>query len=162
MQLDKLNQWLMLAANIGVISGIAFLAVEISQNTEALGAQSSYNLYLARTNSFRTLAQNPAGLADLFAREQVGEALAPGERFRLNMYGMAIAGDLEWQYGEILAGRVERPPYLADQWASLAVSVPTLLNALRSEKRFLNQDFAAFVDAEVLPRAEQLAAARGR
>lgn len=39
MQLDKLNQWLMLAANIGVISGIAFLAVEISQNTEALGAR---------------------------------------------------------------------------------------------------------------------------
>jgi hypothetical protein len=37
MPFDKLNQWLMLATNLGVIAGIAFLAVEISQNTEAGG-----------------------------------------------------------------------------------------------------------------------------
>ena len=37
MPFDMLNQWLMLAANLGVIAGIAFLAVEISQNTEAVG-----------------------------------------------------------------------------------------------------------------------------
>ena len=32
MNLDSLNKWLMLAANIGVITGIIFLAIEVDQN----------------------------------------------------------------------------------------------------------------------------------
>jgi hypothetical protein len=36
--MDKLNKWLMLVANIGVIVGIAFLAVEVNQNNRLLRA----------------------------------------------------------------------------------------------------------------------------
>ena len=39
MNMDSVNKWLMLVANIGVIAGIVFLAVEVSQNTKV--AQSS-------------------------------------------------------------------------------------------------------------------------
>jgi hypothetical protein len=38
MNMDKLNKWLMLVANIGVIVGIAFLAVEVNQNNRLLRA----------------------------------------------------------------------------------------------------------------------------
>ena len=37
--MDRLNQWLTLLANIGVIVGIVFLAFEIQQNTEMMKAQ---------------------------------------------------------------------------------------------------------------------------
>lgn len=37
--LDKLNQWLTLGANIGVLVGIIFLAVEMQQNTDMMQAQ---------------------------------------------------------------------------------------------------------------------------
>ena len=36
---DKVNKWLTLGANIGVLIGIIFLAVEIRQNTEMTRAQ---------------------------------------------------------------------------------------------------------------------------
>ena len=38
MSLEKLNTWLTLVANLGVLAGIVILAVEISQNTRALNA----------------------------------------------------------------------------------------------------------------------------
>ncbi len=38
-RLDKVNSWLTLLANIGVLVGIVFLAMEIQQNTEMMRAQ---------------------------------------------------------------------------------------------------------------------------
>jgi len=39
MQLDDLNKWLTLAANVGVLAGIIFLAIELQQNTNMMQAQ---------------------------------------------------------------------------------------------------------------------------
>lgn len=39
MTMDKLNQWLTLLANVGVIAGIVFLGIEIRQNTEMIQSQ---------------------------------------------------------------------------------------------------------------------------
>ena len=36
---EKLNQWLTLAANLGVLAGIIFLALEIQQNTATMNRQ---------------------------------------------------------------------------------------------------------------------------
>jgi len=38
--MEKLNQWLTLFANVGVLAGIVFLAVELQQNTQQLKLQS--------------------------------------------------------------------------------------------------------------------------
>ena len=37
--MDKLNQWLTLVANLAVLAGIIFLALEIQQNTSAINRQ---------------------------------------------------------------------------------------------------------------------------
>lgn len=47
MNLDSVNKWLTLTANVGVLAGIVFLAVEINQNTRAVEIESIW----ARTNS---------------------------------------------------------------------------------------------------------------
>ncbi len=39
MNTEALNRWLTLTANVGVIAGIVFLAVEIRQNTDMMRAQ---------------------------------------------------------------------------------------------------------------------------
>lgn len=44
MDLKKLNIWLTLAANIGVLTGIIFLAIEIRQNSDAIRAQTRAQL----------------------------------------------------------------------------------------------------------------------
>ena len=39
MILDSVNKWLMLAANVGVITGIYFLAIEVNDNTRNVRSQ---------------------------------------------------------------------------------------------------------------------------
>lgn len=39
MDIEKINQWLSLLANIGVLAGIVFLAIELQQNTQMMQAQ---------------------------------------------------------------------------------------------------------------------------
>ena len=43
MNMDKLNQWLMLGANLGVILGIIFLALEVQQNNNLIATQNRFN-----------------------------------------------------------------------------------------------------------------------
>lgn len=45
MSLDKLNSWLTLLANVGVLLGIIFLAYEIRQNTVSIQSQTRATLY---------------------------------------------------------------------------------------------------------------------
>lgn len=44
MDSDKLTKWLTLLANVGVIAGIVFLAIEIRQNSDAVRAQTRAQL----------------------------------------------------------------------------------------------------------------------
>ena len=53
MNMEKLNHWLMLAANVGVIAGIVFLAIEIRQNTDMMRAQTRSSV----TGSIMTLIE---------------------------------------------------------------------------------------------------------
>lgn len=40
MNLDSLNRWMTLGANVGVLAGIIFLGIEIGQNTSAVQSES--------------------------------------------------------------------------------------------------------------------------
>jgi len=60
MELDKLNQWLALAANIGVIAGIVFLALEVQVNTSAIRSSTIQAITDASANSLQLLSSDPA------------------------------------------------------------------------------------------------------
>ena len=60
MKLNPLNTWLTLAANLGVIAGIIFLALEIQQNTRTMQAaaiQDSTNIARQQILMFATDAE---------------------------------------------------------------------------------------------------------
>jgi hypothetical protein len=59
MELDKLNRWLTLAANIGVIAGIVFVAFEVQLNTSAIRSATIQAITDASANSLRSLASDP-------------------------------------------------------------------------------------------------------
>ena len=52
MDTDKVNRWLNLIANVSVVAGIVFLAVEVRQNTES---QDEF-LRLAQANAYQARA----------------------------------------------------------------------------------------------------------
>ena len=57
-RLDRLNAWLMLAANAGVLVGVIFLVVEINQNTRALNVQNIWNANAIANELNALLAQD--------------------------------------------------------------------------------------------------------
>ena len=54
---DRLNRWLTLAANFGVLIGIIFLVVEVRQNNTALNAQA----WQSRSDALREMSMFVAG-----------------------------------------------------------------------------------------------------
>ena len=66
MKVDRLNSWLGVFANIGVVAGIVFLAVEVNQNSSELEqsravstAQATFQLNAGMDDDYRAMAQDP-------------------------------------------------------------------------------------------------------
>ena len=66
MDTGKLNTWLSLSANIGVLVGIVFLAIEIRQNNNQLNQQ-SYQTWVAANMELNMATLDPAR-AELFTK----------------------------------------------------------------------------------------------
>ena len=69
MNLEKLNQWLTLFANFGVLAGIIFLGFEISQNTRTMQAAAIQE----STNIAREPLYFLAGNSDIARIESLGD-----------------------------------------------------------------------------------------
>jgi len=109
MNIDRLNDWLTLLANFGVIGGLIFLGLEVQQNTTAVQAsaiQESTNvarqqLLLYATNpSLAHLSVTPSGEMTVMERRQLA---AMRRSFWIGMQGlfrqwsMGVLPDEEWQ-----------------------------------------------------------------
>jgi len=81
MKLDALNQWLTLAANVGVLAGILFLAIEISQNSDAIQAQTRAQLSEQVTDLF-SVNMSDSNYADVLLRGNVGQELSLVEQYQ--------------------------------------------------------------------------------
>ena len=59
MKTSVLNEWLSLAASLGVIAGIVFLGVEIQQNTAVTRSAAALDISNASGEFFMRVAENP-------------------------------------------------------------------------------------------------------
>jgi hypothetical protein len=64
---DRLNRWLSLAANVGVLVGIVFLALEINQNSDHLALQLEFSQPTQKIFDNNRTLMNPA-VAAAFAK----------------------------------------------------------------------------------------------
>jgi hypothetical protein len=107
MDVDKVNRWLTLLANVGVIAGIVFLALEVHQNNELLEADARYNRMRVSWDGWQSLAEN-GDLANLMVAAQSGETLTDVERVRVDAVTTRILVAFEWTYRELPADSPER------------------------------------------------------
>ena len=80
MDSDRLNRWLALGANLGVLIGIVLLVIELQQNREMMRAQTR-NEIAQGALSLLSLTANDQNLADIIVRSNNGDELTPSERF---------------------------------------------------------------------------------
>ncbi len=100
MDSDKLNRWLTLGANIGVLIGIIFLAIELQQNNENLAAEVRATNFFGMADTWRMVAESPE-LAGAIMKDFADEELSPSESNQLFSYWVRVFLTLQWGYSEL-------------------------------------------------------------
>ena len=65
--MDKLNKWLTLGANLGLIVGLFFLAMQIKQNTSQMHTEASFSINQSLNNLNAAIYQDST-FAELYLR----------------------------------------------------------------------------------------------
>ena len=101
------GQTITILANVGVIAGILFLAVELQQNNRLLASQAEFNYVQYIQSMDLTVLENPE-LADLLASAgQTGEELSAAENLQVVRYLQMYLNYLQWRYLQNQAGALD-------------------------------------------------------
>ena len=95
MKLERINSWLSFGANLSVLAGIIFLAIEIQQNNELLETEVLMNYHLMRASSSEMLVGN-AQLATAVAKEP--SERTSGESLQIAQFRDLILRNSEWTF----------------------------------------------------------------
>ena len=86
---DKLNWWLTLVANLGVIGGLVFLGYEVRQNTSQMRTEASYSINSSLETLTAARYQDPALVEILLRGEEDVDSLDPVKREQFSAYQFA-------------------------------------------------------------------------
>lgn len=109
MDTDKLNRWLALGANLGVLVGLGLLLIELDQNREMMRAQTRHDIAAGIVDLLLVPASNEQ-LANLMYRAEMGGDLTPEENFQFQMRTNALLRyweDVHYQYRVGLYDEIE-------------------------------------------------------
>ncbi|MES2626827.1 MAG: hypothetical protein V4628_16190 [Pseudomonadota bacterium] len=146
---DKINKWLTLGANVGVIAGIVFLGIELSQNNEHAASQAKYNML---QNQVSVIAQisSSSELGEVIARARASAELLPADEVRLNALAAQTVYFWKWEFEEFEAGRIEGLP--VEAWRGLFAGSPVPLPISRVWQPIAAQNpaFAKFMTENIV------------
>ena len=151
MQLD-IGQIITIFANLGVIAGIVFLAMEVRQNNRHLAAQARYSLRQYRSDIADSLMlPHVLQATHKWAR---GEALSDEERSTGLMVAIKAIELWEWQYGEYAAGMLRKSELPVGAWRQVFHGrgpFPMPIHEIYAlRKSVLNADFVRFFEENVV------------
>ena len=147
-----IGQIVTIAANIGVIAGLVFLAMEVRQNNKFLAAQARYSLRQYRSDIADSLMlPNVIEATHKWAR---GEIITPEERSTGLMVAIKMIELWEWQYGEYAAGMLKKSELPIGAWRLWFHDkgpVPSPIRELYAmRKAVLNSEFVQFFEENVV------------
>lgn len=145
MDFQRVNSWLSLTANIGVVAGIVFLGVEVRQNNDFLEAQSRYNHKESRANYSLAIALDEQ-FAGIMTKARVGEVLTATEETQYAHFADHIFSTWEWEFREASLGRVEMPV----QGYRATFNEQKIAQYWEATKSQFSRDFADFIDRDVV------------
>jgi hypothetical protein len=147
---ERTNQWLTLAANLGVIAGLFFLAIEIRQNTNIAKA-SAYRDNIQDIAAWRELTISDSELSRLFGTylNDGIEALEGDERGRISGLINNVMGIYENAYFGRSYGIIGDEEWLRFESGACGHYLTALRNNL--SLRYLTQGFREFLDETCKP-----------
>jgi hypothetical protein len=141
-------------ANIGVIAGIIFLALELRQNNSLLTTQARYSLRQYRSDVADTIMA--PHVLEATHKYAGGENVTPAERSAALMAALKAIELWEWQYGEFVAGMLVREKLPVDSWRiwyhGEGESPVPIREVWKSRRAVLNPAFVEFFEENVADR----------
>jgi hypothetical protein len=146
-----LGQTISVLANIGVIAGIIFLAVELRQNNELMEveARAASN---ARLTEIPEIVSTDVDLANALIRAKSGETLTESEKLRIYAFDIWNFRGQEAYFREFEAGTVESIP--EDRWRRSFHSDPwseqSRAESWSRAKASFDADFVQWIEENVV------------
>lgn len=109
MNFDRMEKWFSLAANFGVLIGLALLIFELTENRNLTKAQIRHELSMGIVEILQTPANN-SQLAGALYKGHIGEDLSPVEAYQVRLRTNALLRyweDVHYQYRVGLYDEVE-------------------------------------------------------
>jgi hypothetical protein len=134
--LDSTNRWLTLAANIGVMAGIIFLAFELQQNTVATQLQAASNFQSSHAATEIAIYGNPE-FAELLRKGREGEEVSGTDQLRLAVFYGGVIRQWQFHHFQHLSNALSDEIWQANQafMAKIAREDRGLLNHWRMNTR---------------------------
>jgi hypothetical protein len=103
---EKLNNWLTLGANVGVLAGIVFLVYELQQNTVATQLDVASNFQNSFSEIEMLISGNPE-FTDLLMKGRQGENLSSAEQLRLAVFYTNVLRQWQFVHFQYLANALD-------------------------------------------------------
>ena len=144
-----LTQAVSILANVGVIIGIVFLVIEISQTNDQLASQARNTIFELRAGLERDAINNVGNIADVIAKSRRGEALTDVEQNRLLARRFQMLQTFQFMAQEDPAGARLQARYMA----AILRSDPEMINVYSREVAANGYDpvFVEFMKMNVVP-----------
>ena len=152
MKKPDLGQTISILANLGVIAGIIFLAIEIRQNNELMNA-AARDAQNSRIQGFAEQVYMVPGLAEILVKTHNEEPLTEVEELKLFNRQLRQLRGFEAQFREYRLGTVEALPR---DWGTYfnegGLRNPPLVDTWDEVKTILQPDFVQYIDENVVNR----------
>ena len=139
------GQAITILANLGVIAGIVFLAIEIQQNNDQLRIQARQNVYEMQAEIQRNFYRNDGGLAELYIKAVQGESLSFVESVRFTSYQTHLIRTMAFIFRE--------DPEAANEsidWMAMFFTGPGMLDVWEDMRSDYSAEFVEFIEQSVL------------
>ena len=150
MKTEKVNSWLTLGANVGVLIGLILLVIEIRQNTNMMQAQMSQS----RSETARSGLQatyNSEYIPSIMIKVYDNKELTREEDFRYKRYLRSIHRNQEnvlWQYNQGLL-QDDTPRIIIETVRKQLGYGPYAMKVWDDTKKDYTEEYSAYVDLAI-------------
>ena len=152
--MERLNQWLTLVANFGVVIGIVFLAYEMRLNTNAMLSGTAAQM-VSNWNSIQMTIAAEDGLPEALAaslekgwKPDFGSGQSSAQTMRVLMTGSSMLRSTEYEFNEYQRGNLDEETWAAHRWANrdFIASSQYLMITWRLGRNGFGSSFRDFMD----------------
>ena len=150
----KLDRWALVAeivSGVAIVITLIILILEVRSNTQAIQAETTFNVVTTYRDQNARLVENVGGLADIMFKVSQGEILTGLEEYRYRLWLRDLLDDWEWFYFEVEQGRLI-PQYLDPElWAQFWSENPVMSEEYEESRVGRNPRWLRYMEQNVFP-----------